>query len=158
MYVETDLAIRFALFCDNDHCVADDLVTDLVALLENLHHAAALLPVSGGGLRNSVHKVGVKRLVQRFDLGDVQRLKRLSGLVERHRDALLIIFIGTGGVGGHIQRIQNTQDLGHGVGHAVIELLVGLALAALAVVIILGGGAQQLVFQLLVLFSPPRPA
>ena len=48
MYVETDLAIRFALFCDNDHCVADDLVTDLVALLENLHHAAASCPSAAG--------------------------------------------------------------------------------------------------------------
>ena len=62
--METNLLIRFALFCDDDHRVADDLVTDLVALLENLRDAAALLALGGGGLRNGVHEVGVKRLIQ----------------------------------------------------------------------------------------------
>ena len=37
------------------------------------------------------------------------------------------------------------------MGNAIIELLVSLALAALAVVIVLGSGAEQLVLQLLVL-------
>ena len=50
IYMETNLLIRFALFCDDDHRVADDLVTNLVALLENLHDAAALLPFGGGDL------------------------------------------------------------------------------------------------------------
>ena len=33
--------------------MADDLVSDLVALLENLHDAAALLPFGGGDLLDS---------------------------------------------------------------------------------------------------------
>ena len=50
-----------------------------------------------------------------------------------------------------VQRVQNAQNLGDSVGNAIIELLVSLALAALAVVIVLGSGAEQLVLQLLVL-------
>src|SRR5699024_1924498 len=45
-------------------------------------------------------------------------------------------------------RIQNAQDLGDGVRNAVVEFLICLALGALAVVIILRRGAQQLIFQL----------
>ena len=115
--METNLLIRFALFCDDDHRVADDLVTDLVALLENLRDAAALLALGGGGLRNGVHEVGVKRLIQRFDFGDVQRFQGLGGLVQRHHDALLVVLVGAGGVGSHIQRVQDAQNLGHSVGH-----------------------------------------
>ena len=92
-------------------------------------------------------KFGVKRLVQRLDLGDVQRFQSLGGLVQRHRDALLVVLVRAGGVGGHVQRVQDAQDLGHGVGHTVVELLVSLALGALAVVVILGSGAEQLVLE-----------
>ena len=58
-------------------------------ILENLHDAAALLPFGGGDLLDGVHEVGVKRLVQRLDLGDVQRFQSLGGLVQRHRDKII---------------------------------------------------------------------
>ena len=116
--------------------MADDLIAQLVALLVDRDDGAALLPVRGGDLLHGVHEVGVKGLVQRFDLGDVQVLQRFGGFVQRHHDAFLVVLIGTHGVGGHVQRVQNAQNLGDSVGNAIIELLVSLALAALAVVIV----------------------
>ena len=77
----------------------------------------------------------------------MQRFQSLGGLVQRHRDALLVVLVRAGGVGGHVQRVQDAQDLGHSVGHTVVELLVSLALGALAVVVILGSGAEQLVLE-----------
>ena len=131
--------------------MADDLIADLVALLENLNYSAALLPFSGRNLLHGVHEVGVKGFCQRFDLGNVEIFQRFGRFVQRHHNAFFIVLVGAGGVGGHVQRIQNAQDLGDGVRNAVVEFLICLALGALAVVIILRRGAQQLIFQLSIL-------
>ena len=75
--------------------------------------------------------------------------QRLGGFVQRHGHALLVILVGGGGVGRHLQRIQNGDDLVHGKGHAVVELLVSLTGGALAVVLILSGHPQQLILGLI---------
>ena len=68
----------------------------------------------------------------------------LCRLIQRHDHALFVVLIGGGGVGSHIQRIQNGDDLFHCMGNTVAKLLVGLAGGALAVVVVLGSHAQQL--------------
>ena len=78
----------------------------------------------------------------------MEGIQRLGGLVQRHGHALFVVLVGGGGVGRHIQRIQNGNDLVHRKGNAVVELLVGFAGGALAVVLVLRCHAQQLVFGL----------
>ena len=129
--------------------MADDLIAQLVALLVDRDDGAALLPVRGGDLLHGVHEVGVKGLAQRLDLLHMEGAQRLGGFVQRHGHALLVILVGGGGVGRHLQRIQNGDDLVHGKGHAVVELLVSLTGGALAVVLILGGHPQQLILGLI---------
>ena len=126
--------------------MADDLIPQHIALLEHIGYNAAFLAVLCGYLLHRVHGVGVKLFAQRLDLADVQLCQCLLGLIQGHAHALFVVFIGTRGVGGHIQRIQDSQDLVYGMAHAVAELLVSLPGAALAEVFILGSGAQQPVF------------
>ena len=84
--------------------MTDDLIAQLVALLVNRDHGAALLPIGGGDLLHGIHKVGVKGLAQRLDLLHMEGAQRLGGFVQRHGHALLVILVGGGGVGRHIQR------------------------------------------------------
>ena len=111
-------------------------------------HRAALLPVRGGDLLHGVHEVGVKGLAQRFDLLYMEGFQCLGGFVQRHDHALLVVLVGGRSVGRHIQRVENGDDLVHGKGNAVVELLVGFAGGALAVVVVLGSHAQQLILGL----------
>ena len=130
--------------------MTDNAVADHIAFLEDPHDAAALLPFRGGNLLDGVHIIGVKRLAKGFNLGDVEGLKGLFCLIQRHHHALFIVFIAAFGVGGHIQRVKNGKDLGYGVGNAVVEFLVGFPCAALAEVVILRSGAQELFLKLIV--------
>ena len=59
--------------------MADDLIAQLVALLVNRDHGAALLPIGGGDLLHGIHKVGVKGLAQRLDLLYMEGAQRLGG-------------------------------------------------------------------------------
>ena len=78
-------------------------------------------------LLHGVHKVGVKGLAQRFDLLHMEGFQRLGGFVQRHDHTLLVVLVGGRSVGRHIQRVENGDDLVHGKGNAVVELLVGFA-------------------------------
>ena len=72
----------------------------------------------------------------------------LCRLIQRHDHALFVVLVSGGGVGSHIQRIQNGDDLFHCMGNTVAKLLIGLAGGALAVVVVLGSHAQQLILGL----------
>ena len=78
----------------------------------------------------------------------MEGIQRLGGFVQRHGHALFVVLVGGGGVGCHFQRVQDGDDLVHGEGHAIVELLVSLAGGALAVVLVLRCHPEQLVFGL----------
>ena len=78
----------------------------------------------------------------------MEGIQCLGGFVQRHSHALFVILVGGGGVGCHLQRVQDGDDLVHGEGHAIVELLVSLAGGALAVVLVLRCHPEQLVFGL----------
>ena len=140
------IAARNGPLFGHDHGgVADDPVADLVALLEHLHHRAALLPVLGGLLHHGVVQIGVKGLALGGDLFHLQGGEGGGRFVQRHHHALLVVLIGAGGVRSHFQCIQNGEDLIHCEAHAVVEGGVLLLGGAAAEVVIFGSRAQQLI-------------
>ena len=78
----------------------------------------------------------------------MEGIQCLGRLVQRHGHTLFVILVGGGGVGRHLQRIKDGDDLVDRKGDAIVELLVSFAGGALAVVVVLGSHPQQLFFGL----------
>ena len=97
---------RFGLFSHHNGRMADDLVAQLVALLVNGDHRAALLALFCGDLLHGVHDVGIKGLA--VDALDGDAVDGLGAKVFRAGIFLGILVV----LGGNVQLHFHAGKLG----------------------------------------------